>query len=83
LPNYPRSGFGTQGHPFALREGEYFVMGDNSPRSFDSRMWSQIARPVVPAENLVGKAFFVYWPSAGWRYGVPVAPDATGWRLVH
>lgn len=82
LPNYQRPGFGTQGHPFALREGEYFVMGDNSPRSFDSRLWWQVARPVVPAENLVGKAFFVYWPSAGWRYGVPVAPDATGWRLV-
>ena len=82
LPNSQRPGFATRGHPFALREGEYFVMGDNSPRSFDSRMWSQIGRPVVPAENLVGKAFFVYWPSAGWRYGVPVAPDPTGWRLV-
>jgi signal peptidase I len=74
---------GSQGNPFALREGEYFVCGDNSPRSLDSRLWS-LPRPVVPQRNLVGKAFFVYWPSAGWRYGIPaVAPDASGWRMVH
>jgi signal peptidase I len=68
---------------FKLREGEYFVCGDNSPRSSDSRLWSSLERPVVPQRNLVGKAFFVYWPAAGLRWGIPVAPDPTGWRIVH
>ena len=75
-------GRASQGNPFHLEAGEYFVCGDNSPKSFDSRLWG-LDRPVVPERNLVGKAFFVYWPSAGWRYGIPVAPDPTGWRLVH
>jgi signal peptidase I len=66
----------------ALGQGEYFVCGDNSPKSFDSRRWL-LDRPVVPERNIVGKAFFVYWPSAGSRWGIPVAPDPTGWRLVH
>ena len=73
---------GIQNNPFSLRAGEYFVLGDNSPRSADSRWWA-LERPVVPQRNLVGKAFFVYWPAAGWRMGIPVAPDPTGWRLVH
>jgi signal peptidase I len=77
-----RPGNGVEGHPFVLGQGEYFVCGDNSPKSFDSRMWD-LSRPVVPQENLVGKAFFIYWPSAGWRWGIPVAPDLTGFRLVH
>jgi signal peptidase I len=73
---------GSQENPFALEAKEYFVLGDNSPRSADSRLWN-LERPVVPQRNLVGKAFFVYWPAAGWRSGIPVAPDPTGWRLVH
>lgn len=36
---------------------DYWAMGDNSPNSFDSRGWG-----AVPAENLVGKGAFVYWP---------------------
>jgi signal peptidase I len=35
----------------------YFAMGDNSYNSFDSRYWGP-----VPAENLVGRGLFVYWP---------------------
>jgi len=76
------AGHGTQGNPFAIEADEYFVCGDNSPKSFDSRLWD-LERPVVPRRNLVGKAFFVYWPSAGWRYGLPLAPDLMGFRLVH
>lgn len=77
-------GNATQGNPFAVQEGQYFVCGDNSPRSFDSRLWD-LAEPTVPRRNLVGKAFFVYWPSAGRRLGVPlpVIPDGCGWRFVH
>jgi len=77
-------GHATQGHPFALGEGEFFVLGDNSPNSSDCRLWD-LDRPVVPHRNLVGKAFFVYWPAAGRRtdLGIPLVPDPTGWRFVH
>ncbi len=38
----------------------YFVQGDNSPVSFDSRSWDN---PLVPHELLVGKPFVVHLPS--------------------
>ncbi len=70
-------GWGTTGNPIFLREGEYFVLGDNSPASQDSRLWTQPGAYLlergeeyqvgtVPADQLIGKAFFVYWPS-GYR----------------
>ena len=54
-----------------MGEGEYFVLGDNSPASKDSRYWekpgkgnsgNEYRQGVVPGDYLVGKAFFVYWP---------------------
>jgi signal peptidase I len=42
----------------------YFVLGDNTKSSRDSRYWG-----TVPAENMVGKAFFVYWPFSK-RWGI-------------
>ena len=36
---------------------EYFVLGDHRSQSSDSRAWGY-----VPAENIYGKAVFVYWP---------------------
>lgn len=35
----------------------FFVLGDNRPQSEDSRVWG-----FVPAENVRGKAFLLYWP---------------------
>jgi len=50
------------GREIYLGEKEYFVSGDNRPYSSDSRAWGPIEK-----SDIVGKAFFVYWPikSAG------------------
>ncbi len=78
----PRHGWASKNNPYTLREDEFFVLGDNSPKSADSRLWD--GSPVVLRKNLIGKAFFVYWPAAGERYWVPVrvVPDATKFRFI-
>lgn len=43
---------------------EYFMLGDNSPISNDSRKWSI---PAVPASLLVGKPLWVHLPTYRWR----------------
>lgn len=41
----------------SLNKDEYFVLGDNTRNSKDSRYWGP-----VPRENTVGLAVLVYWP---------------------
>ena len=46
--------------PYELNADEFFVLGDNSPVSHDSRRWEN---PVVNRSHLVGKPFLVHLPS--------------------
>jgi signal peptidase I len=43
--------------PYRVDENEYFVLGDNTTSSRDSRIWG-----TVPKENLLGRAFIIFWP---------------------
>lgn len=41
--------------------GEVFLMGDNRPQSFDSRMFGPISTDLI-----VGRAFILLWPPSAW-----------------
>jgi signal peptidase I len=95
-----RAGTGTLGHPVPLKDDAYFVLGDNSPDSQDSRWWEvadigphlQAAHAegrydvgTVPADQMIGRAFFVYWP--GFQpltsKGPNLLPDLGRVRWIH
>jgi signal peptidase I len=42
---------------FQVDEGEYFVMGDNRPQSFDSRNWGPMGKSLI-----VGVVRLRFWP---------------------
>jgi signal peptidase I len=78
LPWAPRSGWASPEGPILLRDGEYFMLGDNTTASKDSRLWdvrgphlkargARFQLGTVPRDQLIGKAFYVYWPS-----GLPI-----------
>jgi len=46
---------------YRVPEGCIFVMGDNRNNSDDSRYWGPL-----PLENVVGKAFVIFWPISRW-----------------
>ncbi len=49
---------------FVVPPHSFFALGDNSYNSLDSRYWG-----VVPEQNVIGRALFVYWPfSARWGF---------------
>lgn len=45
--------------PITVSDDCIFVLGDNRNLSFDSHAWSN---PMVPLDNVKGKAFMIYWP---------------------
>ncbi len=68
---------------FHLSAGEYFVLGDNSSISEDSRVWP--SGPAVSAEALIGRPWMVVYPArhanlGSWQFQVP---DAGRIRYIH
>jgi len=54
---YPRAPYGEEGVPITVPEDSYYVLGDNSAHSKDSRIWG-----FVPKKNMIGKAILIWWP---------------------
>ncbi len=84
-----------EGNPLKLGKDEFFVMGDNSPNSEDSRWWDDngvhiggepYPKGIVPRDYLVGKALFVYWPS-GYRpaesFPLGIIPNLGGMKFIY
>ena len=79
--------------PFNLGKDEFFVLGDNSPASLDSRLWDEQGQGnnklyregVVPRDYLIGKAFVVFW-SGGQpifdRSRIKLMPYVSGLKLI-
>jgi signal peptidase I len=49
--------YGEAGTPVEVPPDMYYVLGDNSGSSHDSRAWG-----FVPARNLIGRALCIFWP---------------------
>ena len=50
---------GYKGQRFKVPLEHYFVLGDNSSSSYDSRGWG-----FVPYDNIKGKVIYIWWPLA-------------------
>ncbi len=82
-------------HDFPLEEDQFFMMGDNSPESQDSRLWAggnarSLGHPggsYLERRLLIGKALCVYWPHSwnripGTPIPFPLFPNFADMRLV-
>jgi signal peptidase I len=58
----------VDGVSYYVPDNCYFMLGDNSKFSSDSRIWG-----VVPRHNIIGKAAFVFWPFSR-RFGIADSP---------
>lgn len=65
------SPWGSSDSPAVLGDDEYFVLGDFSDRSMDSRYWERGApghNPfAVPADHIHGVVTHTYWPPSRWK----------------
>jgi len=64
---------------FTLGPDQFFLLGDNSPRSQDGRLW--IEDCFVDRSLIVGRALFVYWPHA-WETPYSFSVRAFGRELT-
>lgn len=53
----PNAAFIDLGETYTVGPDEYFVLGDNSDNSYDSRFWGN-----VPASSIHGKVSKIYYP---------------------
>jgi signal peptidase I len=68
---YHQQKFVAKNNTFTIPDGYYFMMGDNSYSSRDSRYFGP-----VPRKNLVGTAMFTWWPfSRRWGLADQAEPD--------
>ena len=66
----PASNIRTEADKLEVPERHYAMLGDNTASSYDSRYWG-----FVPEANVIGKAWFVYWPISNG----PKIPSRFGW----
>jgi signal peptidase I len=59
---YNQGAYGQERQAIRVPEDSYFVLGDNSSSSHDSRFWG-----FVPKELLIGRAMCIFWPVTRWR----------------
>ena len=71
--NVWQDGFSKEGVPFTVPAGDLFVMGDNRPRSSDSREFGPI-----PESSVIGVVFYRYYPVN--EVGTIVNPLPSSWR---
>ena len=50
--------------PYSIPPGQVVVLGDHRNNSRDARTWS--GEPGLPLDQIVGKAWLIYWPQASW-----------------
>ncbi|MDR2704780.1 MAG: S26 family signal peptidase [Planctomycetaceae bacterium] len=62
-PEYWRNFGKTNAVSFQLGKNQFLMLGDNSTRSSDGRLWRRNDLPLYVDRNLlIGEAVFVYWP---------------------